>query len=237
MADEGSRAALERRLGYRFRDVGLLEMALTHRSWANEQGVDRHYERIEFLGDAVLDLVVAQWLYDNLSSLSEGELSRLKSHAVSEPVLAGWAERLGLGRLLQLGVGEERSGGRGKPSLLADSLEAVLGAIFLDGGLAAVREVSREWLESVLPGDAESLPGLDAKTELQELVQGRGAELPDYRLVAQEGPDHRKRFHVECWLAGERLGWGAGSSKKQAEQRAARAALAALREAAASPAP
>jgi len=213
------------RLGYRFDDPALLEMSLTHRSWANEQGVGEHYERVEFLGDAVLGLLVAHWLYDRYPELAEGDLSKLKSYAVSETMLADWAETLELGSALRLGVGEDRSGGRTKRSLLADAMESVLGAIYLDGGMAAVGAVTESWLESVLTNEPGERPVADAKTTLQELAQSRGEELPIYRHIAEEGPDHRKRFHVECWVGGTCLGVGTGPSKKQAEQSAASAAL------------
>lgn len=203
-------------------------MALTHRSWANEQGAEEHYERVEFLGDAVLDLVIAEWLYEAHPHGAEGELSKLKSHLVSEPVLARWARDLGLGGVLRLGIGEERSGGRNKTSLLADAMEAVLGAAYLDGGLTAVRQVIVGRLASIPETGPEDLLLTDAKTTLQELVQSSGQELPVYKHVSESGPDHEKRFFVECWLAGERISSGTGASKKQAEQAAARAALAAL---------
>ena len=218
-------AELESRLDYEFNDLGLLAMALTHRSWANEQGLEGHYERAEFLGDAVLDLVVAHWLYEKHPEMAEGELSKLKSYIVSEPVLAHWAKNLDLGEGLRLGVGEERSGGRGKPSLLADAMEAVLGAIYLDGGLTAAQEVTHRWLVSGPAAGLDDEPVTDAKTTLQELAQSQGLELPRYLHVSQEGPDHEKEFFVECWLGGRRVSDGSGASKKQAEQNAARAAL------------
>lgn len=216
---------LQSRLGYRFGDPALLEMSLTHRSWANEQGVESNYERIEFLGDAVLGLLVAHWLYERYPDLAEGDLSKLKSYAVSETVLADWAESLELGSAMRLGVGEDRSGGRAKRSLLADAMESVLGAVYLDGGVTAAATVTHAWLESALTEEPDELSVTDAKTALQELAQSRGGEVPTYRLTAEEGPDHRKRFHVECWVGGRCLGAGTGPSKKQAEQRAARKAL------------
>ncbi len=215
--------ALQRRLGYHFKDPSLLEKSLTHRSFANERDLDENYERLEFLGDTVVGLITAEWLYRHHPDLAEGDLSKLKGYVVSEPVLARHAERLGLGEILRLGVGEERSSGRVKRSLLADSLEAVLGAVFLDGGLAAARRVFLPFLEEASEAPESDL--LDAKTELQELVQGEGWALPEYRHMAEEGPDHRKRFHVECWVAGRRAGAGEGGTKKEAEQRAARAAV------------
>jgi len=160
-------AELQCRLGYTFVDGTLLTMALTHRSWANEQGLEKHYERAEFLGDAVLDLLVAHWLYTQHPGMAEGDLSKLKSHLVSEPVLAEWARDLDLGQTLRLGIGEDRSGGREKPSLLADVVEAVLGAIYLDGGLQAVRQVTDRWLAAGPVAAAEDLLVADAKTTLQ----------------------------------------------------------------------
>ena len=219
---------LQRRLGYSFSDPALLEMALTHRSWANEQERGEHYERVEFLGDAVLGLAVAHGLYERYPASTEGELSKLKSIIVSEPLLARWAEELSVGDAMLLGVGEARSGGNSKPSLLADAMEAVLGAVFLDGGLQAVREIVDLWLDTDPASDLGDIPRADAKTALQELAQARGFELPAYRHVLEEGPDHRKLFYVECWLGDERLGRGSGATKKRAEQRAAGAALAAM---------
>ena len=201
----------------------LLEKSLTHRSFANERDLDENYERLEFLGDTVVGLITAEWLYRRHPDLAEGDLSKLKGYVVSEPVLARQAEMLGLGEILRLGVGEERSGGRRKRSLLADTLEAVLGAVFLDGGLAAARRVFLPFLEQASGAPESDLH--DAKTELQELVQGEGGGLPEYRHISEEGPDHRKRFHVECWVSGRRAGAGEGGTKKEAEQRAARAAV------------
>ena len=228
MSAEGSRERLQMRLAYQFRDVALLEMALTHRSWANEQGLETQYERAEFLGDAVLGLLVAHWLYERYPEASEGELSKLKSIIVSEPALARWARDLSVGDAMRLGVGEARSGGKKKSSLLADAMEAVLGAVFLDGGLEAVAHIVEPWLDSDPASDLGDLPGGDAKTALQELAQARGLELPLYKHVSEEGPDHRKRFFVECWLGDERLGEGSGPTKKLAEQTAARVALTAI---------
>jgi ribonuclease-3 len=222
--------SFEKRLGHRFRRPDLLELALTHRSYANERGGDEHYERLEFLGDAVLGLVTAEWLYRNEPELPEGELSRLKAQLVSRAALARHAEAIELGELLRLGVGEERSGGRAKPSLLADSLEAVFGAVYLDAGLPAAAKVIHLMLAPMLEaGEGRSqLLGADAKTRLQELAQARGWELPDYRHTGATGPDHSRLYRVECWLAGRPAGAGEGSTKKLAEQRAAADALARL---------
>jgi ribonuclease-3 len=227
MLGRRSSSPLEKRLGYRFRRPELLDQALTHRSWAHEReaGVD-HYERLEFLGDAVLGLVAAEELFRGHPELPEGELSKRKGFLVSREVLARRGEELGLGDLLRLGVGEERSGGREKASLLADAVEAVLGAVYLDGGLDAARQaVAGLFAEGLVrPGAGPS----DAKTRLQEAVQARGWPLPAYRLVDQAGPDHAKRFTVEVELRGAPAGRGHGRSKKSAEQEAAAVALAAL---------
>lgn len=226
---------LERRLGRRFRRRELLERALTHRSYANEKGLHHNYERLEFLGDAVLGLVAAEWLFHNHPEVAEGELSKRKAHLVSRVTLARYAELIGLGEVLRLGVGEARSGGSRKASLLADALEAVLGAVFVDGGIQAVRKAITPLLEQ---GEElrEGLGYGDAKTRLQELAQARGWPLPEYPLIAEEGPDHQKRFTVECRIASRRLARRTGRSKKIAEQRAAAAVLAEI-EPAAEPAP
>lgn len=220
---------IEKRLGYRFKRLDLLELSLTHRSWANEQNIPEHYERLEFLGDAVLGLVAADWLYANHPELPEGELSKHKAQIVSREALARHARELDLGVALRIGVGEDRSGGRTKASLLADSMEAVFGAIYLDGGL----EPARKAIVSMLEGAFEERSRqsvTDAKTQLQEVVQALGWELPDYRLIDSIGPDHNKTFIVECWLAEDVAGRGEGPSKKIAEQRAAADALAKLPE-------
>ena len=215
---------LEKRLGHRFKHPDLLQLALTHRSYANEQGVPEHYERLEFLGDAVLGLVTGQWLYERHPELPEGELSKMKAQLVSRTSLAQHAERLALGPALRIGVGEERSGGRTKASLLADSMEAIFGAIYLDAGLDAARDAILAMLEET--GEERTLLlGSDCKTQLQEMTQALGWDLPDYRLAAAVGPDHSKVFTIECWVGGAIAGRGEGPSKKVAEQKAAAEAL------------
>lgn len=222
-----SLSPLEKKLRHRFRRPDLLELALTHRSWANEQGIPEHYERLEFLGDAVLGLVAAEWLYQRHPELPEGELSKLKSQLVSRSTLAAFAEELELGPALRMGVGEERSGGRTKASLLADSVEAVFAALYLDGGLETARKAVVAMLEGAI-SERSQLLERDAKTQLQEVAQAFAWPLPEYRLLEASGPDHNKVFTVECWLAGEPSGQGEGPSKKLAEQRAAADALARL---------
>ncbi|HXO19692.1 MAG TPA: ribonuclease III [Thermoanaerobaculia bacterium] len=231
-----STTPFEKRIGYRFHRAELLELALTHRSFASEQGWGTHYERLEFLGDSVLGLVAAEWLYARYPQLPEGELSKLKAHLVSKTVLAAWAERVELGAALRLGVGEERSGGRTKSSLLADSLEAVFGAVYLDGGIADAREVVVPMLEASAEGRTQ-IPDTDAKTPLQEAAQARGWALPEYRLIDSSGPDHNKVWSVECWVNGACAGRGLGPSKKAAEQQAAADALSQLAKSATIPPP
>lgn len=218
---------LVERLGHRFRNIELLEHALTHRSFANENGLGENYERLEFLGDAVLGMLTAEWLFDRYPQMSEGELSKLKSQLVRTKALVQHATRLRLGEVLRLGVGEERSGGRTKASLLEDAMEAILGAIWLDGGFDSARALVYSCLELAME-EHEALAHADSKTRLQEAVQARGWELPQYRVAAEKGPDHSKRFHVDCLVQGEVLGEGEGSSKKRAQQRAAAEALARL---------
>lgn len=218
---------VERHLGYRFQDRDLLRLAFVHRSWANEQGRNENYERLEFLGDAVLGMVTAEWLYRQHPELPEGHLSKRKAVLVSRAALARHARRLGLGEELKLGVGEEKSGGRRKNSLLADAFEALLGAVFLDGGLEPARKLVMPLLER-RDDEREHRRRLDAKTRLQELAQARGWDLPVYELVGEEGPDHDKTFHVECHVRGRLQGRATGGSKKEAEQIAAARALDAM---------
>ena len=219
---------LEKRLDYRFKRPDLLDLALTHRSWANEQGIPEHYERLEYLGDSVLGLVTAEWLYKEHPELPEGDLSKLKAQLVSRETLARYARELDLGAILKIGVGEDRSGGRTKSSLLCDSLEGVFGALYLDGGLEAARKAILPMLEGSFEAVERTVN--DAKTQLQEVSQALGWDLPEYRLAGSSGPDHDKTFIVECWLAGALAGQGEGPSKKVAEQRAAADALAKLPE-------
>jgi ribonuclease III len=220
-------AALEARLGHSFADPTLLRRALTHRSATQESPGAASYERLEFLGDAVLGALAAEWLYQQLAEDDEGELSKVKSYLVSEPFLAAFAVELDLGPLLRLGVGEERSGGRAKASLLADAVEALIGALYLDGGFECTRVFVAPLLRAGLDAWQSGAAQRDAKTALQERLQATGGAPPEYRLIGTSGPDHQKRFVVECWAEDRLLGTGEGSSKKRAEQAAAAAALAA----------
>lgn len=216
--------ALESALGHRFRRAALLAQALTHRSFGTP-----HNERLEFLGDGVLDCVIAEELYGRFPELGEGPLSRLRASLVREAALAAAARELGLSAWLRLGEGEAASGGAERTSILADALEAVFGAVFLDGGYeaarAAVLRVYRDALDRLDP----SAPAKDPKTRLQEYLQGRGRSLPQYRVIATRGAAHRQLFEVECVVGdqggSEHRSSGAGSSRRLAEQQAAEAML------------
>ncbi|MEM7354353.1 MAG: ribonuclease III [Acidobacteriota bacterium] len=215
---------IEEAIGFNFSDSHLLRVALTHRSYANERGEKDNYERLEFLGDAVLGLIASRWLYDRFPEEPEGRLAKQKSFLVSAAVLARYAESIGVGPEIRLGVGEARSGGSTKASILADTVEAIFGAIYLDAGLEAARAVVERYLEASLERRSR-LTVADAKTRLQEVVQGRGWGLPAYRVADESGPDHCKRFTVECSVDGVVRGASEGGSKKAAEQGAAAAAL------------
>ncbi len=220
-------ADLEARFGHVFSDRELLEESLTHRSSRHEQGGTDN-ERLELLGDAVVGLATVEWLMKRFPDRSEGELSRLKNRLVSAKNLAQWARDLDLGAELRLGEGEHRSGGRDKRSVLADGLEALLGAVFLDAGFAAASSIVATRLDSIEVDAGVTLPLVEAKNRLQEFVQASGVELPRYRLLEESGPPHERRFRVEVRVGDEVLGTGWGSSKKAAEQIAAREALMAL---------
>ena len=220
---------VEEALGHRFADRALLERALTHSSWANEAGSSGgDNERLEFLGDSVLNFLVSELLFRTWPDLDEGTLSKARAHFVDEPSCAAAGRRLGLGPALKLAVGESRSGGHAKASLLADAFEAVLAAVYLDAGIEAAREAVRRLLGEEIAALAPSaLPARDAKTALQELVQARDGALPEYRLLSEGGPDHEKRFVYEVSAAGD-AATGEGSSKKEAQRAAAAALLARL---------
>lgn len=220
---------LEERLGYQFQNRALLDNALTHSSYANEhrdEGLTSN-ERLEFLGDSVLGMVVADHLYREHPNMPEGELTRTRAAMVCEGSLVEVARMLELGRYLRLGKGEDAGGGRERPSILADATEAVLAAIYLDGGIAQVRRTIRTL---ILGNEEELSASRDYKTALQELVQKESGRKLTYRLVGEEGPDHAKRFSVEVLLDGTPLGAGEGRTKKAAEQNAAKAAIAAMKE-------
>ncbi|MBQ88760.1 MAG: ribonuclease III [Acidimicrobiaceae bacterium] len=214
---------LEERLGYHFVEPGLLVHALTHRSWCAEQPGDESNERLEFLGDAVLGVVVTDHLFSAFPDLPEGQLAKARAAVVSSTTLAEVGLELGVGLDLRLGKGEDASGGREKASILADAVEAVLGAMYLDGGVEPVRRLVLEQLSERIDQAAERPGDKDFKTRLQEVAAHDGFTPPVYALT-ESGPDHHKRFHATVAVGGERLGAGTGTSKKEAEQKAARAA-------------
>jgi len=224
--------ALQQAIGYRFRDRGLLEHAMTHTSRANEDvsGGVTDNESMEFLGDAVLGFVIADMLFRECPEDDEGRKSKLKAALVSTATLARQAERLHLGDHLLLGRGEEKTGGRRKQALLADGYEALIAAVYLDGGVEHARAfIVREFANLLDEVRRDVVTGQDHKSALQELVQSREMPLPEYRLVGTLGPDHRKLFEIEVLVNGDRLAVATGPSKKEAEQEAARLALDALR--------
>ena len=215
---------LEKKLGYQFRDKGLLEHALTHSSYANEhrgQGLTSN-ERLEFLGDSVLGVVVADYLFHEHPDMPEGELTRTRAALVCEGSLYEAAKSLELGRCLRLGKGEDAGGGRKRPSILADATEAMLAAVYLDGGMEAVRPIIRSL---ILDKEREKSADRDYKTALQELVQRTPGAAVAYQLVRESGPDHGRSFEMEASVDGKVIGTGAGRTKKEAEQMAAKAAL------------
>ena len=219
---------LEAALGYKFQNITLLQNALTHSSYANERWHNSllSNERLEFLGDSVLGMLVADYLYRTFPDRPEGELTRMRADMVCEHTLATAANRIGLGEHLQLGHGEEQGGGRNRESILADAMESVIAACFLDGGLDAALKIVRTFILVEVP--VKKLHNADYKTALQELVQQKKNQVLSYAMVGQSGPDHDKKFDVEVSLNGRVVGKGSGSSKKRAEQMAAKDAIAAL---------
>jgi ribonuclease III len=223
MTGPARETALEARLGYTFEDPGLLALALTHRSHAFEAGGLPTNERLEFLGDAVLGLVITAFIYERYPGEAEGRLAKLRAAVVNTGILARVARSLGLGEAVRLGRGEEQSGGRDKDSILADTLEAAIGAVYIDGGIDEATRVVERLFVDLVEDFATRRESLDYKTSLQELTAARLSALPQY-AVSEDGPDHEKSFTATVEVAGERLGSGRGRSKKEAEQAAAREA-------------
>jgi ribonuclease III len=233
---------LEERLGYKFRNRALLSRALTHSSAVPELRAgqvdaelspqQQDNEQLEFLGDAVLDMLASEYLLETFSDWSEGHLSKSRARVVNARALEIAARRLQLGEHLRLGRGEEKTGGRDKPALLADAFEAVVAALYLDGGLPVARQMLRRFLfEHAIEERGADIAAADRKSALQEFLQGRGEPPAEYRLSGQSGPDHRRTFRVEVWANGIYMASGEGSTKKEAEQQAARAALNRLEQA------
>jgi ribonuclease III len=224
---------LEQIVGHRFREASLLECAVTHRSAAGDvagEPAAADNERLEFLGDAVLGMLVSEYLLSVFPGWSEGQLSRGRASLVNSASLAEAAQRLGLGEHLRLSRGEEKSGGREKPALLADAFEAIIGALYLDGGLDPARQlVQRALLAPALDAQGDRIGRADYKSELQELLQKSGWPAARYQVLREMGPDHRKTFLVEVSVAGHVTATGAGSNKKESEQLAAQQALEQIR--------
>ena len=211
-------------IGYHFHDEKLLRQALTHSSFANEKHLKKHSdnERLEFLGDAVLEIISSEFLYKEYPDKPEGELTKLRASIVCEPTLALCTKDIALGEYLLLGKGEDQTGGRGRKSILSDALEAVIGAIYLDGGFAN----AKEFIHKYILNDIENKQLFyDSKTTLQEIVQGRYEEDVRYVLLREEGPDHNKSFYMQALLGEKVLGEGCGHTKKAAEQQAAYCAI------------
>jgi ribonuclease-3 len=219
-ADDANARALERSLGVSFLAAALRDVALTHRSFAFENGLEANNERLEFLGDAVLGLVVTDMAFRSFPDLAEGDLAKLRASVVNMSSLAEVARGLGLGEAVRLGKGEEMSGGRDKASILADALEAMLGAVYLDRGLATATELVERLFRPRMVAYARGEGDRDYKTILQELASQDLRSLPEYR-IAERGPDHQKEFTATVFLAGKPWGTGSGRSKKEAEQQAA----------------
>lgn len=217
---------LERRLGIQFTQIDLLEQALSHGSFVHESEGERErsYERLEFLGDSVINLVVSDLLFRSYQDAQEGFLAKARARLVSEPLLARIARNLNLGDYILLGKGEEKEGGRSRDSILADVLEAVVGAIYLDSGYEASKGILAKWFAPLLEELGEQPPA-DAKSRFQELIQKRGGGLPRYRIVREEGPPHDRLFVAVVEVKGEVMGEGKGRSKKEATEAAASAAL------------
>lgn len=220
---------LQERIGYKFKNVKLLKRALTHSSYMNEQKINRtgDYERLEFLGDAVLELVSSEFLYKEHKEVPEGELTKMRAAMVCEPSLAFCARDIELGQFILLGKGEENTGGRGRDSITSDVMEAVTGAIYLDGGFEAAKAFIYRFILSDLE-DKQLF--YDSKSNLQELIQGKLKKEFHYELLEESGPEHDKTFVVEVLMEKESLGKGSGRTKKAAEQQAAYQALLVLRD-------
>ena len=223
--------SLQNSLAYSFQDISLLRQAMTHRSYVNEHPGSEliHNERLEFLGDAVLNLTLSDMLLKKLPDLPEGSLSKIRAGLVNERKLAALSFQLGLGAYLLMGKGEEMTGGREKPSLLADTFEAVLGAIYLDGGFKSASSFVDRLFQSQLDDDG-NLSTEDNKTLLQEYCQGKLKTIPIYTVFREEGPDHKKIFFVEVTIQDQVISRGRGKTKKEAQQRAAEKALAQLKQ-------
>ena len=227
-----SRKHFSQIIGYSFQDCSLLENALTHSSYSHEgrqqesrQKSVEDNERLEFLGDSIFNAIISEYLFTRVIDVEEGKLTKLRALIVCERSLAECGKNLGIGAYLKLGRGEENTGGRYRSSIIADGMEAVIGAIYLDGGLGPAKAFVLSTFESIIERALTGKLYTDFKTEVQEYLQSKGMTEISYRLDREEGPDHSKTFYVSLWADGNKLGQGRGSTKKEAEQNAAKAAL------------
>ena len=221
---------LEKKIGYQFTDPAILLLALTHSSYANEMGLRKgdNNERLEYLGDAVLELVTSEYVYKQYEALSEGDLTKLRASIVCEPTLSTCARGLDIGKYIYLGKGEDSSGGRYRDSILSDTLEAIIGAIYLDGGFTNAKEFVHNFILDILKNKDLFF---DSKTILQEIVQNKDSNLKiRYKLISEEGPDHNKSFTTSVSIGNEEIGLGVGRTKKASEQAAAYEAIQLLRK-------
>ncbi|NLY71386.1 MAG: ribonuclease III [Clostridiales bacterium] len=219
---------IEKVINYQFRDQQLLINALTHSSYSNEEldkTSSKNNERLEFLGDAIFDAIISEYLYKLMTDVEEGRLSKLRAMIVCESSLAECGKRLGINKYLRLGRGEENNGGRERNSIIADAMEAIIGAIFLDGGIEKAREFVLNFFKPTIELALSGKLNTDFKSEIQERLQAQGVSEITYKLDKQKGPDHNKTFYVSLWADGNMLGTGEGKTKKEAEQNAAKAAL------------
>lgn len=220
---------LEERISYKFKDPSILKEALTHSSYANEAGSRGEEltcnERLEFLGDSVLSIVTSEYLFKNYPTLPEGKMSTVRSGAVCEKSLAVFASDIELGEYILLGQGEKNSDGKSRPSILADAFEALLAAVFLDGGIAPVKKFLLPYITETITEEIKSNSGVDAKTKLQQIVQCESGEILSYEVINEEGPSHDRTFTIEARLNSNVIGVGTGKSKRAAEQAAAEQAL------------
>ena len=223
MNNETPIGALEERIGYRFQDPSLLETALTHASYSNEKGAPS-YERLEFLGDAVLQIVISRYLFNRFRDIPEGLLTKYRQYLVCETTLAKIANDLSLGEYLRLGKGEAAGNGRSRPSILADVVESLLAAVYLDGGMEVAGPLLLSLMEGELENCVQNRDG-DYKTRLQQLVEQDGSELLEYTVIGRTGPDHAPKYRIEARINSNAVGVGEGRSKHEAEQAAAREAL------------
>ena len=220
---------LEKTIGYNFKDKMLLKQALTHSSYANEQKIrkNKDYERLEFLGDAVLELVTSEFLFHDNPQMPEGKLTKMRSSLVCEPSLAGCAKEINLGDYLFLGKGEEATGGRFRESIISDVMEALIGALYLDGGFSSAKDFIHCF---ILKDYKNRILFYDSKTVLQEMIQTKPHQNLVYDLLEEKGPDHNKEFVVQAVLNGQKIGYGVGKTKKAAEQQAAYEAILSIKE-------